>query len=80
MSYIERINKSKRNVTLLSFYKITSIGSVVSKFIDTNRLIEGDSLNVAISRAAVEDENQIAYIMLTPIVENFRKISKKSVV
>ena len=80
LSYIERINKSKRNVTLLSFYKITSIGSVVSKFIDTNRLIEGDSLNVAISRAAVKDENQIAYIMLTPIVENFRKISKKRVV
>lgn len=62
-----------RTKTFLMFYKVSQIGEIDTKAIDSDSLIDRLSVSVAIGRMKSSTNYSIHDIMLSPIVEQFKK-------
>jgi hypothetical protein len=71
LNYEER--RPYRTVTYLTFCKATSAGEIYPIMIDANNLIDNLSVSAVIGNIKTKKQPKIESIMMTPIVESFRK-------
>lgn len=70
LNYKEKM--AYRTKTFLMFYKVSQIGEIDTKAIDSDSLIDRLSVSVAIGRMKSSTSYSINDIMLSPIVEQFK--------
>lgn len=59
--------------TFLSFYKVNQIGGIKSAVMDADALVDRLSVSVAIGNMKSSEEFSVYNVMLTPVVESFKK-------
>ena len=75
LNYKEKM--AYRTKTFLMFYKVSQIGEIDTKVIDSDSLIDRLSVSAAIGRMKSSTNYSVHNIMLSPIVEQFKKNSDK---
>lgn len=62
-----------RTKTFLSFYKVNQIGGIESATFDADSLVDRLSVSVAIGNMRSSEEYTVYNVMLTPVMESFKK-------
>ena len=70
LNYKEKM--AYRTKTFLMFCKVSKIGEIDTKFIDSDSLIDRLSVSVAIGNMKNQADDSIHNVMLSPIVEQFK--------
>lgn len=71
LNYKEKM--AYRTKTFLSFYKVNQIGGIKSAVMDADALVDRLSVSVAIGNMKSSEEFSVYNVMLTPVVESFKK-------
>lgn len=71
LNYKEKM--AYRTKTFLSFYKVNQIGGIESAVIDADTLVDRLSVSVAMGNMKSPKEFSVYNVMLTPVVESFKK-------
>lgn len=71
LNYKEKM--AYRTKTFLSFYKVNQIGDIESTIIDADALVDRLSVSVAMGNRNHSEEFTVYNVMLTPVVESFKK-------
>jgi len=74
LNYEEK--KKYRTKDYLTFYMITIGGVTIPAIIDTDKLVDQLSISVAMGSMKTEDQLHLYDVMMTPIVEAFKKGKK----
>lgn len=71
LNYKEKM--AYRTKTFLSFYKVNQIGGVESAVMDADALVDQLSVSVAIGNMKSSEEFSVYNVILTPVVQSFKK-------